>query len=228
MLVKIVLLSILGGVLCLDRAALQVMVSRPLVVGPVIGLALGDPYTGLISGALVELLWMDRIPVGAYVPPHDSAVAVLVTAGAILGRPEGGPFSHFLTAFCVLLFLPAGYLAQRLDTWIRRSNDRLALDALEAVKAGDGSAVSRNHLRALLRTWVLTTILIFMVALVGIVFTRFAFPRLPANVLQALHYVYVLLPLLGIGVALNTVRIRGAIPLFCGVFLVLNAAKEFL
>jgi PTS system mannose-specific IIC component len=228
MLVNVVILSLLGGILCLDRSAPQAMISRPLVVGPVIGLALGDPYTGLVSGALVELLWVDRLPVGAYVPPHDSAVAVLVTAGAILGRPEGGPFSHVLIAFSVLLFLPAGYLAQQLEIWIRHSNDRLALDALEAVKAGNIRAVSGNHLRALLRTWVFTTALIFILALAGIVFIRFAFPRLPGNVLQALHYVYVILPLLGIGVALNTVRIRGAIPLFCGVFLVLSAVKEFL
>ena len=98
----------------------------------------------------------------------------------------------------------------------------------QTVKAGNIRAVSGNHLRALLRTWVFTTTLIFILALSGIVFIRIAFPGLPANILQALHYVYVILPLLGIGVALNTVRIRGAIPLFCGVFLALSAVKEFL
>jgi PTS system mannose-specific IIC component len=228
MLVKVAIVSLLGGILCLDRVTLQLMISRPVVVGPVVGLALGDPHTGLLSGALVELLWMDRLAVGAYVPPNDAAVAILVAAGSILGRAEVGQFSHFLIAFSVLLFLPAGILAQKLDIWMRQSNDRLAMKALEAVKAGNIRAVSKNHLFALLRTWIFTTAFIFIAALAGVLFIRFAFPRLPASALQMLQYIYFFLPLLGIGVALNTIKVRGAIPLFCGVFLILSALKEFL
>jgi PTS system mannose-specific IIC component len=228
MLVKVAISSLLGGILCLDRVTLQLMISRPVVAGPVIGLVLGDPYTGLISGALVELLWIDRLAVGAYVPPHDTIVAVLVTAGSIIGGMGLGPFSIQRVAFSVLLYLPAGILAQRMDVWIRQSNDGLAREALEEVKAGHIEAVSKNHLRALLRTWLVTTAFIFIAALAGIFFTRFAFPALPASVLKMLHYIYLFLPLLGIGVALNTIKHRGAIPVFCGVFLLLSAAKEFL
>jgi PTS system mannose-specific IIC component len=228
MLVKVAISSLLGGILCLDRVTLQLMISRPVVAGPVIGLVLGDPHMGLISGALVELLWMDRLAVGAYVPPHDTIVAILVTVGSIIGGMGLGPFFTQLIAFSVLLYLPAGILAQRMDVWIRQSNDRLAMEALEEVKAGNIRAVSKNHLRALLRTWIFTTAFIFIAALAGIFFIRFAFPRLPASALQMLQYIYFFLPLLGIGVALNTIKVRGAIPLFCGVFLILSALKEFL
>ncbi len=228
MLVKVAILSLLGGILCLDRVTFQLMISRPVVTGPIIGLVLGDPHMGLISGALVELLWIDRLAVGAYVPPHDTIVAILVTAGSILAGMGHGPFFTQLVAFSVLLYLPAGILAQRLDVWIRQSNDTLARAALEEVKAGNIRAVPRNHLRALLRTWIFTTAFIFVAALAGIFFTRFAFPALPASVLKMLHYIYFFLPLLGIGVALNTVKNRGAIPVFCGVFLILSAVKEFL
>ena len=228
MLIKVAILSLLGGILCLDRVTLQLMISRPVVVGPVVGLILGDPHTGLISGALVELLWIDRLAVGAYTPPHDTIVAVLVTAGSVIGGVGLGPSFTQRVAFSVLLYLPAGILAQRMDVWIRQSNDRLARETLEEVKAGNIQAVSKNHLRALLRTWLFTTAFIFVAALAGIFFTRFAFPELPASVLKMLHYTYVFLPLLGIGVALNTIKHRGAIPVFCGVFLLLSMAKEFL
>ncbi|MCX5832913.1 MAG: PTS sugar transporter subunit IIC [Deltaproteobacteria bacterium] len=228
MLVKVAILSLLGGILCLDRVTLQLMISRPVVAGPIIGLVLGDPHMGLISGALVELLWIDRLAVGAYVPPHDTIVAVLVTAGSIIGGMGLGPFFTQLVAFSVLLYLPAGILAQRMDVWIRQSNDTLARAALEEVKAGNIRAVPRNHLRALLRTWIFTTAFIFIAALAGIFFTRLVFPALPASVLKMLHYIYFFLPLLGIGVALNTIKNRGAIPVFCGVFLILSAVKEFL
>ena len=81
---------VLGTLICLDRVFVQFMISRPIVAGPLIGLALGDPYTGLTAGALLELLWIDRIPVGPYVPPNDTFVAILTTAGAILAAPVWG------------------------------------------------------------------------------------------------------------------------------------------
>jgi len=228
MLVNVAILSLLGGILCLDRVTLQLMISRPVVAGPVIGLVLGEPHVGLISGALVELLWIDRLAVGAYVPPHDTIVAVLVTAGAVIGGKGLGPFFPELVAFSVLLYLPTGIIVQRMDVWMRHYNDGLAREALEGVKAGNVRAVSKNHLRALLRTWLFATGFIFVAALAGIFVTRFAFPAFPSSILRMLQYTYFLLPLLGIGVALNTIQHRGAIPVFCGVFLILSAAKEFL
>ncbi|HOD36781.1 MAG TPA: PTS sugar transporter subunit IIC [Syntrophales bacterium] len=228
MLVDLAILSLLGGVLCLERITLQMMISRPVVAGPIIGLVLGEPHIGLVSGALVELLWIDRLAVGAYVPPHDTIVAVLVTAGAAIGGRELSPFSQEIMAFSVLLYLPAGILGQRMDVWVRHYNDRLAREVLEEVKAGNIRAVSRNHLRAILRTWLLATAFIFVAAVAGLFLTQIIFPPLPSSVLRMLHYTYFFLPLLGIGVALNTIQHRGAIPLFCGVFLLLSAAKEFL
>ncbi len=228
MLVESAIISLLGGILCLERVTLQLMISRPVVAGPMVGLVLGEPHGGLISGALVELLWIDRLAVGAYVPPHDTIVAVLVTAGAAIGGRGLGHSSMEMMAFSVLLYLPAGILAQRMEVWVRHHNDGLVRETLEEVKAGNIRAVSRNHLRAILRTWLLSTAFIFVAALAGLFFTQFAFPALPSSVLRMLHYIYFFLPLLGIGVALNTIQHRGAIPLFCGVFLLLSAAKEFL
>jgi mannose/fructose/N-acetylgalactosamine-specific phosphotransferase system component IIC len=80
--------AILGGFICLDKVFLQAMISRPVVAGPIIGMALSDPFTGLIIGAFIELLWIDRSPMGLYIPPNDSIVAVLATAGAILAGKE--------------------------------------------------------------------------------------------------------------------------------------------
>jgi len=38
---------------------------------------------------------------------------------------------------------------------------------------------------------------------------------------------YYFLPLLGIAVALHTIKLRGAIPVFCAIFLVVAAAMEY-
>lgn len=41
------------------------MVSRPVVSGPLAGLLLGDPLTGMYVGALLELVTLHQLPVGA-------------------------------------------------------------------------------------------------------------------------------------------------------------------
>ena len=87
MILKLVVVSIVGGILCLDRIVLQVMISRPIVAAPLTGLILGDPYTGLITGAFIELFWIDRLPIGAYIPPNDTVAAILITASSIESAP---------------------------------------------------------------------------------------------------------------------------------------------
>ena len=60
------------------------MVSRPIVAGPLAGLLIGDPGSGLWVGALLEILSLGQLPVGAsrYWDTGPAAVAGAVTAGA--------------------------------------------------------------------------------------------------------------------------------------------------
>ena len=65
--------TLVGGLLALDRrGAFQLMVSQPLVVIPVLGLMFGQLDTALWMGALVQLLWMASLIVGASVPPNEN------------------------------------------------------------------------------------------------------------------------------------------------------------
>jgi len=41
----------------------------------------------------------------------------------------------------------------------------------------------------------------------------------PGKTFPALKYVYSFLPLLGIAVALNTIKLKGMVPVFCAIFL---------
>lgn len=60
------------------------MTMRPLVVSPLIGLALGDLQTGLLAGASLELVFMGAMQIGAAVPPDVIVGAGLGTAFAIM------------------------------------------------------------------------------------------------------------------------------------------------
>ena len=227
MLFEAITVAVVGGIICLDRVLLQVMLSRPVVAGPIIGFVLGDPYTGLISGALVELLWIDRLPVGVYVPPNDSIVAVLIAAGSILTGKELGHLPRELIALSILLFIPFGILGQKMDVSIMKSNDKLARKAVEDAKTGDIKGISRKHVFGLFKTFFCTALFIFVFLIFGVMILKYIFPLIPQKGLTALTYTYLFLPLLGVAVALNTINLRGAIPVFCGAFLIVTFVLEF-
>ncbi|MBD3348192.1 MAG: hypothetical protein GF400_03215, partial [Candidatus Eisenbacteria bacterium] len=68
----------LAGLLAIDAtAALQIMVSQPLVAGALAGAACGDPGTGLVIGAVLQLIWLGALPVGAAAFP-DAPVGTVV------------------------------------------------------------------------------------------------------------------------------------------------------
>ena len=60
------------------------MVIRPIVVSPIVGLALGDLKTGLLIGATLELVFMGAIQIGGAVPPDVLVGSGLGTAFAIM------------------------------------------------------------------------------------------------------------------------------------------------
>jgi PTS system mannose-specific IIC component len=217
---NVMLVSLAGGALCLDRVFAHVMISRPVVAGPLIGWLLNDPYTGLLCGALIELLWIDRLPIGKYVPPNGTVTAVIVTAVAILAGAQLGQLSRELTVFALLAFLPLGYAGQRLDTWIIHSNDKLAKRAVTMADRADIRGIEKLHLNALMKSFAFSTLFIFIAVMAGSWLLIGVYDLLPMVVLKALKMGYYFIPLLGIAVALTTIKRKGALSLFCAVFIV--------
>ncbi len=62
-------ISVMMAFLSLDETAVgQFMVSRPIVTGPLVGWLIGRADIGLEMGALIELIWIGDLPVGAHLP----------------------------------------------------------------------------------------------------------------------------------------------------------------
>jgi len=220
MVIKSIIVSLVGGLICLDRIMVQIMISRPIIAGPITGLMLQDPYTGLVLGAFIELLWLDRSPMGVYVPPNDTMVAILATAGAIIVGDAVGQVTRELMALSLLLFVPVGILGQQLDIYIFRCNDRLSEAVIRDAREGNTVGITKKHLLGIVRSYVSMTALQCIALIFGIVVLQALLSRLPEQVLKALLYMYFFIPLLGVAVALTTVKLRGAIPLFAGIFLI--------
>ena len=66
-----------------SRIGGQHMLDRPIIIGPLVGVILGDPVTGLMVGGSLELVWMGLVGIGTSTPPDVVVGSALATALAI-------------------------------------------------------------------------------------------------------------------------------------------------
>ena len=108
------------------------MLGRPIVLGALVGLALGDAATGTIIGFSLELVFMGMQAIGASIPPDMIVGSVLGTAFAIttgngidtavtIAMPAA-----VLSAFIVNLFygVITPIMARSADRFAEDDNDR--------------------------------------------------------------------------------------------------------
>jgi len=203
----------------LDRtAALQIMISRPLVAGPLVGLLLGDAMTGLTVGMLLELLWLCRMPVGASIPHDDTQVTVGATTLAIAlsgsaGRGVG------LTLCALLVALPLGKIGQVIERTVRSRNQRLPAAAQRALNHGRLPAIEKLHLLGLgnFALGALTTYT--AIVLIGHWLVITGGPYFLDLLTQQAAWIKLALILVGVATLLQALNVRRAYALFFGGFL---------
>lgn len=199
--------------LSLDATAVgQVMVSRPLVAGPLLGALAGEPLIGLLVGMLVEILWVRELPVGNYLPPD---LTLLSGMGAVLAaRLVGGgvPPEAALT-YALAVAIPAAVFSSQGEMLVRRLNSRWVRFAQRLAESG--------HLRlfeiVLLPILGVQFLKGFLFAFVALVLAESAagvFPLLPSGIVEGLTYAHWFLLALGCAAALELLVDRGALLYF--------------
>jgi mannose PTS system EIIC component len=226
MLMKTTMIAFLGAFLCLDRICLQSMVSRPIVTAPIMGLILGDIKTGLTMGAFLELLWIDRPPLGDYIPPNDSLMAVFMTSATILAGEKLGDASRNLIALSLLLFLPLSYLTQKIDGYIVANNHKLSNGALEDAEKGNIAGIEKKHLIAILKTYAIFVVIIFIFTIFGTTILTYLNLLVTSSVAEALTLVYFTFPILMVAVALHAIKMRGDKVIFSAIFIAMVILLE--
>ncbi len=220
LLVDFGLVALIGGVLALDRrGAFQLMVSQPLVVIPLLGFALGDVSSVLWLAAIVQLLWMSSLLVGASIPPNETLASVVIGGIALIHGRHFDGLDRGTEALAVLIGAPVSLLGRWLDVRLDRENAELSTRADAAVARRDYAAVARLPFVGLLRTFVAEGTLVALSTTVGLALLVSLNPR-PQSLTHALWTTIgtFLLPALGIAVALTTIRRRRALGLAFGSF----------
>ena len=133
------ILGIIGVICILDSRLLGILnLERPLVTSTLVGLALGDLQTGLAVGAVIELMSLGVVNIGAAAPPDMNMAAIISTAFAIL---SGAP-----TEVALALAIPIAVLGQMIAVLVRTLLATLTHMADNAINEGNFGRARALHI----------------------------------------------------------------------------------
>lgn len=194
--VQAILLGILGGIAISDsRVFGMMMLDRPLILGPLVGLILGDFHTGIIMGASIELVMMGVVGIGSATPPDTVSGAILATAFAIS--------SHLDVSAAVALALPIATLGQVVGTLVRTGNAYFVHKADKAADNGDYSGVEKCLWGGAALFFAAYFILVFAGSYLGSNVIKQFVDMLPASVTKGFSVASNMLPALGVGILMQ-------------------------
>jgi fructoselysine/glucoselysine PTS system EIID component len=182
------------------------LLGRPLVLGPLVGLALGDLHQGILIGASLELIFMGNIKVGAAIPPDVVTGGVLGTAFAILSGKGA--------AIALALAIPISILAEMLLSalFVFRST----FNKLFVQYAAEGSyqKVQRLHLFSGALKPLLMGLIGWLSLQLGAAAMKSLLDQIPGWVSQGLQVAGNILPALGFALLMNLLFHKKVAPYF--------------
>lgn len=159
---ELLALCLLGGALAVEGTSFgQFMASRPLVAATVAGWIVGDPVSGLLLGAVLELLHLSVVPVGGARFPEVGPAAVVAAATASAAGWQGAGI-----ALGCMMALVWGQLGGWSIVVLRRANGRVAPDPFQGTVTP--ARVEWSHVAAMGIDLVRGTVLTGVGILVGV------------------------------------------------------------
>lgn len=213
MLLQALLLALWAGYCSFDDQGPQ-MLRRPLLVGPMVGIILGDLETALVISATLELMWMGLGNMAGYQTPDMIVGTIVGTSFAITSGSEIAAGIALATTVAVLsqqLILMAGMIKQFFAPW----SDRLAL-------TGNFYSLLKVEAAGALLQFAVRAIPTFLVIYLGSGVIDQVLAYIPASVLSALNVASRILPAVGLSI-LMTIIMKNGMWAFLILGFVLNA-----
>lgn len=190
-----------------DLATGTNLIQRPIVLGPLVGLILGDLQMGIVVGATLELAFLGQVSVGAYIPPNVIVGGVLGTAFAI--TTGKGAEIAFTMAF------PIALLAQAIDNVIfSLVRPFMAKIADKYAAKGNAKAITIVHMG----TGFITCSVLFLITFLGFALGSSQMEAIvnaiPAVITDGLSIACGLLPGIGFAMLAQMIMNKKVIPFF--------------
>jgi len=206
----IVAAAVVGGLVAVERKAfLQAQLSRPIVLGPLLGWILGDPVGGLVVGAPLELLWMGAANLGAALPQHETAAAAAIVSSAVAAGSEGTGVTGTLACLAFAIFAPLAIAARRVERVGERLNERALCRAERWLDDGEPERAVREHLSNLWRPFVALGALVGAAVVGGGPLLAWIARAVPARLHLGFGLGWLLVWAVGGAAAVQASRVRG-------------------
>ncbi len=191
-----VLLGLLGGVGIWDSRVMGLwMLERPLILGPIVGLILGDLQTGIVIGASLELVMMGIVGIGSATPPDTVSGSILATVFAINAKLD--------VSAAVALALPIATLGQLVGVLVRTANGYFVHKADEAAERGDYDGIDRALWGGAFLFFIAYFLLVFSGVLLGSAVIGAFVDMIPESVIKGFSVASGMLPALGIAILMQ-------------------------
>lgn len=174
-----IIVALIGGIVDLDStAAIQCMISQPIVAAPLTGLILGGMLgnsiaglqLGLMVGVILQLVWIEQLPLGMNVPPDAALASVLSVA---LGFCAGQSYENYADReVCytvgIIVSVGLGLIGRALDMFVRRINTNIDSWVNQRIEDNDFNAITIGHYAGCITTFTKAFIFCFLIIWFGV------------------------------------------------------------
>ena len=183
----------------------------PLTTGTLVGLFMGDPMTGMLAGANIQLIYLGWISAGGTMPSNTIVAGIFGTAMTILSGADPTMAVTFAIPFSMFgLLLNQVYMTVN-AAWIHQADKLLDKGNLRGVRF-------MNFVPSFCMALVLYGIPAFLLVVSGSGWATDLINAVPESVISALQVVGGIMPALGIAMLLNYLGKKKLIPWFFGGF----------
>ena len=127
--IQILLISFVAGFAYFSRRFMgDLYLERPVIIGPIVGLIMGDFEKGLVIGGTLELVFMGAVDIGGSVPMNYTIGTALGTAFAINSGES--------IEFALVVAVPAAILGSLFETFAKTISTIFVTYAEKSVEEG--------------------------------------------------------------------------------------------
>ncbi len=197
---QLILVLLFTEIIALDSGPQTQFIGKPVIIGAVLGLILGDFKTGMFIGGTLQLMSMGVVGLGGASVPNYVLTTIITVIVAISG---GAGYEIGLA-----VGLPVGMLYVNLDVARKVINGRISQAGLDKVTAGDiegGLAVLKWHYVVISACYLLPVIIVL---LLGQPVVEAIVSYMPAWLFDGMKVAGKILPVTGMAMLLNYMPVK--------------------
>ncbi|MBM9930452.1 PTS sugar transporter subunit IIC [Pediococcus pentosaceus] len=207
MILKAFLLALIAFLGKMDLATGTNQLQRPIVLGPIVGIVMGNLQMGVVIGATLELAFLGSYSVGAFIPPDVIVGGVLGTAFAI--QTGKGPAVAFAMAFPIALL--ALVFDNIMFALIRPMMGKMAD---KYASSGNIRAVNTIHIVAGILMCLMLSCIVFIGFILGGEQVKNIVDTIPKQIIDGLSIATGLLPGIGFAMLAQMIMNKQVMPFF--------------